>query len=453
MTDRTEPVPSAFRLNLEQQSNRAKDLLSAVNAGDSQALSRLAAVGHSPAPSDSSDTLHATVKLADTQFVIAHELRFASWAKLEAHIDSMNRERAAIEEKGPAPDGDLKTLHIRCGHDIQHTIVEAGFVGDFWPYITPYCIGPVKQGRQGHELMARFIVEAFPEEDGSRVYEGELEGLLRNEQLLHRSADDYERVVIWKEQDNWCQTVLARLLAYYASAKRPRVLELIALHEFPGEERFVGLGQLPAEALRLLWQRRKPITSAQLQLGSDAWNALASDDPRQLAAIARSGTPALPIMAPALHRHLRELPSVENGLGLTGQLILQIVSEGTADEGLSVWEDVWPRLQERDPLPWITDLWFLQVIKDLLAGPGPLLAFNRIPLLPNETAIRLPSQVTEPCQQLLTINELGRTVLLGERDWHSLRHFSRWVGGVHVLPGVAGWRWDEAKRDAVLCEA
>jgi len=389
------------------------------------------------------------MQLADAQFVIARELRFASWAKLKAHIGSMDRERAAIDEKMPAPDGELKTLHIRCGHDIQHTIVEAGFVGNFWPFVVPYCIGPVTQGPDRNELMARFIVEAFPEDDGSRTYEGELEGLLDGEELLHRSADDYERVVIWKEQDNWCQTVLARLLAHYANARRPRVLELIALDEFPGGERFTGLGQLPSEALRLLWSRRTPVTAAQLSLGNDAWNALSSGDPRHLAAIACSGTPALPIMAPALLRHLRELPSVENGLRFTEQSILQIVSERTADMPMRVWADVWPRFKERDPLPTIVERWFLQVIKDMLAGAGPLLTFTRIPP-PEQTTVLLPAQLRGDCAQLLALTALGRAALHGERDWHSLRHFSRWVGGVRILPGVAGWRWDEAKRDAVF---
>lgn len=448
MTDRTEPAPSPFRLNLEQQKNRAQDLLRAVQAGDAEALCRFAAARTSAVMSDST---HATVELADAQLVIARELRFASWAELEAHIEAMDRERAAIDEKKPAPDGDLKTLHIRCGHDIQDTLVEGGFVGDFLPYITPYCMGPVRPGLEGDELMARFIAEAFIED--SSDYEGQLESLLHRQQLLQRSAEDYERVVIWKEQDNYCQTVLARLLAHYSNAKRPRVLELIVLDDFHGSERFMGLGNLPAEALRMLWVHRKPVTPAQLTLGNDAWNALSSDDPRHLAAVARSGTPALPIMAPAMHRHLRELPSVENGLRLTEHLILQIVSEGTVDKPMLVWKHVWPRLMQRDPHPWVTDAWFLQVIKDMLAGSGPLLTFTREPPLPEQTTVLLPNQLAGPCRQILTITELGRAVLHGERDWHSRRHFSRWVGGVHILPGVAGWRWDEANRDAVFRDA
>jgi hypothetical protein len=449
MTDRNEPAPSAFRLNLEQQKNRAKDLLRAVKAGDAGAISRYTAVR----PQSSPDESHPPAKLADAQFVIAREMRFPSWAKLKSHIESMDRERAAIDAKIRALDADLKTLHVRCGHDIQEKLVEGRFDGDFLPYITPYAVGPAKQGPEGNDLMARFIADAFQEEDGSRTYQGELEGIQHRDRLLERSADDYERVVIWQEQDTWCQTALARLLAHYTNAKRPRVLELIALNEFPGGEPFGGMGQLPSEALRMLWPRRKPVTAVQLALGNEAWNAFTSDDPRQLAALTRSGTPALPLMAPALHRLLRDLPSVENGLGLTEQLILQIVSEGTVEAPRLVWRDVWSRFARRDPLPSsVTNTWFLQMIKDMLAGPGPLITFTRIPPLAEQTTVLLPEQLAGPCQQVLTITQLGREVLHGERDWHSLRQVSRWVGGVHIQPGVAGWRWDETNRDAVFSQ-
>jgi hypothetical protein len=37
-------------------------------------------------------------------------------------------------------------------------------------------------------------------------------------------------------------------------------------------------------------------------------------------------------------------------------------------------------------------------------------------------------------------------------DFLSLNPPPRWVGGVHIQTGVAGWRWDEVKRDAVFRE-
>jgi hypothetical protein len=66
---------------------------------------------------------------------------------------------------------------------------------------------------------------------------------------------------------------------------------------------------------------------AQLQLGLDAWRALANPNPRALAAIMRSDTPALPLLARALHRHLRELPSAFSGLSLTEELALTLMAE------------------------------------------------------------------------------------------------------------------------------
>jgi hypothetical protein len=328
----------------------------------------------------------------------------------------------------------MKTLHIRCGSDIEATLKEAGFIGDFLEHSIPYCLGPVTTGPDRYELMARFLVDAFPAARGGLVYEHELEGLRRGEQRLHHTSDNYERIVLWMEHDSWDQLVLARLLAHYAQAKRPRVLELIVVNEFPGGERFLGLGQLPPEALRLLWPTRRSVTPEQLSLGNDAWIALASDNPQRLAALARSGTPALPIMAPALHRHLRELPSVKNGLSLTEHLLLQILSE----DSVTLNRVFLMMTGGREPLPWIGDLGILHVVDDMLKVAEPVLV--RTPPAPGARWLL----------QRLAITDLGRAVLRGERDWHSLMPPSRWVGGVSIRPGLPGWRWDEAQQAAIF---
>jgi hypothetical protein len=433
MTDRTERAPSAFRLNLEQQKNRAKELLRAAKAGDAAARSRLAAVHDQRDVRRSLAGAKSLLKLADAQLAIARELRFPSWAQLKSHVHSMDQQRAAIERKHSAPDGEIKTLHIRCGSDIEPILKAAGFAGDFLEHSIPYCLGPVTTGPDRHELMARFLVDAFPDARGGLVYERELEGLRRGEDRLQSSADSYERVVLWMEHDSWDQLVLVRLLAHYAQ-RRPRVLELIAVSEFPGGERFIGLGQLPPEGLRLLWSTRSAVTPAQLSLGNDAWIALNSDSPERLGALARSGTPALPIMAPALHRHLRELPSIENGLSLTEHLVLQILSQGSA-----TLNRVFLMMAEgREPLPWIPDLGLLHVVNEMLKVTDPVLV--RTP----------PAPGARWFLQRLAITDAGRAVLSGGLDWHSLLPPPRWVGGVRIQPGVPGWRWDEARRAAIF---
>jgi hypothetical protein len=57
MTDRTMRPPSAFRVNLEQQRNRGKDLLRAAKAADPEALSRLAAVRRNTVGQNSPETV------------------------------------------------------------------------------------------------------------------------------------------------------------------------------------------------------------------------------------------------------------------------------------------------------------------------------------------------------------------------------------------------------------
>jgi hypothetical protein len=40
--------------------------------------------------------------------------------------------------------------------------------------------------------------------------------------------------------------------------------------DFPGARRFNGLGELPPEALRILWTVREPVSPVQLQPGLEA---------------------------------------------------------------------------------------------------------------------------------------------------------------------------------------
>ena len=139
---------------------------------------------------------------------------------------------------------------------------------------------------------------------------------------------------------------------HYATHRRPPRLELINVGEFPGAARFIGLGQLPPEALRLIWTTRKPATPAVLKLGLEAWRALVNSDPRALASIMRSGTPALPLLPIALHRHLRELPSIVNGLSFTEEMALQLLAE----KEFTLISLIGRQVFERDPLPGQGDL-------------------------------------------------------------------------------------------------
>jgi hypothetical protein len=408
-----------FRLNFEQQGKRAKELLKAARAGEPEALARF----------------KSPPRLAEAQYLIAKELRFDNWAALKRHIAEMTLAREAMNAS--VLDSELRTLHMRCGSDLQESLLEAGFQGDYYEHNYPYLIGPVREGPDCLQQRARFIVDSYGDDfDPPLEYEGQLRALEDKEGELHDSAN-YERVVMWFEHDCYDQLTLIRLLGHYAIHRRPARLELINIGDFPGARRFIGLGELPPEALRMLWATRKPASPAQLQLGLNAWRALANPDPRPLAAIMRSDTPALPLLAPALHRHLRELPSTVNGLSLTEELVLTLLAE----EPDSLIHMIGRMDYGRDPLPGQGDSQVRRRVFDMEAASAPV--FARSPGLDRDGKSRPPWTDT------LVITELGRAVLRAEVDFRSLNPPARWVGGVEIAAGNVDWRWDDQRLEAL----
>jgi hypothetical protein len=128
----------------------------------------------------------------------------------------------------------------------------------------------------------------------------------------------------------------------------------------------------------------------------------------------------LPIAAPALRRHLQELPGATDGLSLTERLVLRMLAEEPGRIGRMFGTC----MQRFEPLPFLGDIGFLGVVEQTLARPAILT------IEPGE----------QPFPRLVTITEIGRRVLAGQIDYLTLGPPKRWVGGV-VADGR--WRWDE----------
>ena len=423
MTDRHSQPYAAFRLNLEQQHKRAKDLLKAVKAGNTEALRRL---------HDAGCTAAGAPKLAQAQHCVARELRFASWAALKRHVGDMERSRRTL--KGKAIDDDCRTMHVRCGHDFVRELREAGLHGDFNAHLNPYLQGPVTDAPDWLEQRARFIADAigpYQQLDYATV----LAGARDEERRLAEASRDYARVVLWLEHDRYDQFVLLRCLAWFAEHGAPPRLELVGPQDFPGATRFIGLGQLPPEALRLLWERREPIGAEQLRFALHVWKAFRAPDPRPLAALVRDGTPPLPALAAALHRHLQELPALRGGIGLTHRLLLQAL----ADDGPQrAGRLVGLIMHGRDPLPGLGDIGYDLALRELATTAEPL-------VLRSGAHSREAWNLDE-----VSITDAGLAVLEGQRDWLELPLPERWVGGVRIAPAQRNWRWDERTRGVEL---
>ncbi len=406
-------------LNLAQQKKRAKELIKAIGRGDPIAERRFAQ-NH---PNWQQRAI-GDAKLSDAQLVIARENGFPSWPKLHTHCETLALARQRITSGDPAGLDTARTLHIRCGTDIKHTLGVAGFRGAFLEFSDPYCQGPVPDvpSEKFREIRARFVSEAYD------LYLKDAVARQRKAYAGLSRIHSFDSIALWFEHDSYDQLILAFLLDHLASCTRLPNVELITTDHVPGVPDFAGFGQLGPEALQWVWQHcRVPVTKDQFALGRAVWTALRRSDPAQLAHIRYEGTPAIPPMANALGRHLQELPSTFNGLSLTQQLALEIIAENTPLRAGKVFRIL---MTEREPLPFLGDAMFWHVICDL----------NRVsePLIQLETG-----QDHEPWpHHILSITPAGKRIIKGEIDFLSLYRSERWVGGVRIQSDQPCSRWD-----------
>ncbi|WP_341524773.1 DUF1835 domain-containing protein [Nostoc sp. UHCC 0302] len=420
------------RLNLEQQKKRAKDLLFEYRNSKESALRRFQQ--YHPKAKDIKNFLAFQPKLSDTQLVIARENGLSSWAKLKEHIQRINQASLDIASGVNITfDIDLKTLHLRCGADIQQKLAIAGFQGDFLEFADPYCQGPVPPDSEMSQFLntrAAFISQAY-----GITFNDARKRLEREYSQLH-SSYEYERVVLWFEHDSYDQLVLAYVLHHFWQTQSfPKHLELICIKAFPGVERFVGLGQLSSEALRTLWQQRRTITRQDLQLGHRVWQALTNESPQGLIEIVNSKTPEIPPMARALQRHLQELPWINNGLGLTQQLTLSILAEKPTMAADQLFRTL---VVEKEPLPYLGDMMYWYVLGEMLQSSYP------------------PFEITSESREepwhkrILQLTDTGRALVKGELNWLEISNSDRWVGAIRLVSGRPLWMWDNLQNRLIL---
>jgi len=410
------------RLNLEQQRKRAKALLRGLHAGDPAASERLRA-RHPRA-----DRLQtAAAQLADAQLVVAREAGFDSWPKLKAHAAELGAARDEMHAARVAR-GSERTLHVRCGSDLQRPLRDAGFAGAFHEFCDPYCQGPVRDLPRSALIAehAAFLTRAYGRTHGAARQR------LTSEYALFDRIDEYDEIVLWFEHDVYDQLILAYPLKELPRTPKAKLM-LGRVERVPAVQTFFGLGQLAPEVLRLLHAQRTPVAPAQRALGARVWSALTSPSPEALYRLASAATEPLPPMGPALLRHLQELPSTRNGLSRTERHSLDLLAACGPMEARALFTRL---VRECEAAPFLGDLMYWPILQELTMI-GVLDAPPR-----DDPHHGWPKRI-------VSLTERGRAVQAGKLDRVALG-CDRWLGGVHLRTGSPCWRWDEAGRMPVL---
>jgi hypothetical protein len=324
-------------------------------------------------------------------------------------------------------------LHVHNGDSTAGTAKKAGITGEHLAWREALVCGPAPGGLSEDEfrsIRAGHLAEAY----GVDLAECEKE--LRDQEGALSRFPDYEEVVLWFEHDLFCQVQMIYLLDWFAQRERGNTkLSLICIGEFPGIPDFRGLGQLNEEQLTSLFPQRREITPAQLTLGSKAWRAYSSSNPKEIESLLTSRLTELPFLKSALTKHLHRFPSVRHGLGRVENLALELVADGQHEFKL-----LFSEFGKREPEYGFGDAQVLLEMKRLASAEKPLLVMS------NGAGVTDSAQVTNTAFQ---ITERGRALLNGDEDFVHLNGIDLWLGGVHLAGDEAAWRWDEQRKRLV----
>jgi hypothetical protein len=321
-----------------------------------------------------------------------------------------------------------RTLHILNGDAVREKLERSVVPGTLAVYADVLHEGPVPAGLSREQMLetrAAFIAS----EDWGEGYDEVLATLTAWDERA-RAFADYDEVVLWLEADLFDQLLLVRHLDMFAAADLgPSRLSMICIGEFPGVERFVGLGQLDADQLASLVGARARVTPDQLALGRAAWRAFTAPDPGALEQLTIEDTSALPFLSAALTRLLEEYPSTENGLGRTEQQVATLLAAGPRAPA-----DLFGATYALEERPFMGDVTFWSRVRALATARHPLVTIR----VDEERPGRLPHGEVR-------LADTGREVVEGRADWVDLNGVDRWIGGVRLDGPRAEWRWDRAR--------
>ncbi|HEU0299761.1 MAG TPA: hypothetical protein VFR37_09910, partial [Longimicrobium sp.] len=169
------------------------------------------------------------------------------------------------------------------------------------------------------------------------------------------------------------------------------------------------------------------------------WEAFRSPDPRAVEEVVRGDTGGLPFLADSLRRLLEEYPSTTSGLSRTERQALEVLLGGPM-----TLRELYPAAHHQsEPVVWMGDWSFVEVVLALAAARTPLLEFD------GPVPVEEADGYEKTMQCRVSITEAGRQVLAGAADAVRMNGVDRWIGGVHLAGPEAAFRWDPQARRIV----
>jgi hypothetical protein len=331
-------------------------------------------------------------------------------------------------------------LHITNGDSVGGTLQQTGLTGDILTWKDILHEGPTPPGlslEQMSKIRAQFIADC-----ALGTYEDVLADFMHRDAALAQ-FHAHKEVILWFEHDLYDQLQLIQILDWFSHHDPGETtISLICINAFPGIVNFIGLGQLNPTQLRSLYETRRKLTEVEFTLGSEAWKAYCSPDPKVLETFLSKDISALPFLKAALLRHLEQFPAQQGGLSRTERQIMEVIASGVHKPF-----DIFRATQEKEESPFMGDSTLWLSLSTLCTGKKPLLKRTDGGTFSFPTTGHYDTAFLE---QVLVLTEEGRNALVGQADWIKINSgIDRWLGGVHLQGRDAAWRWDTQRETLV----
>jgi len=233
----------------------------------------------------------------------------------------------------------MSILHILNGDSTAQSFEDTGLEGDTLVWREVLSEGPLEENITSAGFWrnrSEWIGDTFSEVPGN------YQQMVLDQ--LAKLDDGYEEINLWFEYDLHCQANMLGVLAYLEQKTDLSVpaVYLICPADFPGKDRFGGMGELTGEELEYLYDNiRVQLNPMDFMLANQAWAIYVSRDEEKLKEFINSTDywGNLQNLKPALAAQLKRLPVDEKGLNYIEHKLLEVYNYGykTWPEILSVF--------------------------------------------------------------------------------------------------------------------
>ncbi len=284
----------------------------------------------------------------------------------------------------------------------------AGVEGDHFAFREALVDGPTPAGlddEQWIEIRTAHLAGTYGE-DRDQIRE-----FLTEELAMLEDVCDEEELLLWFDQDLFCQVNLMFIVARLFEDGCQASLTLVESHHGDEESLDHSIRHLSPE---------------EQETYARAWKAWGSEDPAAMEQVLEGDLSEA--LRGAIELHRKRFPSALNGLGQPDQRLLEILDSADAPDNFG---DLFVRFSNEEPGYGLGDAQVWSRLAALASDPEPLITIEA-------------GEEGRPEQAKVRITEPGVRVLGGGTDAVAMRGIDRWLGGVHLTPDKL-WRWSEGR--------